>query len=150
MELCTGAPTDKFVLSPLLMQCWRASVLGHVDAGTSTTASIESKCSSATESLSKGYIVHPAALRQTESLPGRVTPVMIFDGANLPMKAMTEGGRKSSRDEFRLKGQQALRCLARQLLSLSPPSRLTSCLLSSAAGRTTEAWRWTASSAPST
>eukprot|EP00291_Cryptomonas_curvata_P018871 CAMPEP_0172170294 /NCGR_PEP_ID=MMETSP1050-20130122/11183_1 /TAXON_ID=233186 /ORGANISM="Cryptomonas curvata, Strain CCAP979/52" /LENGTH=317 /DNA_ID=CAMNT_0012841451 /DNA_START=141 /DNA_END=1090 /DNA_ORIENTATION=+ len=38
-----------------------------------------------------------------------VTPVMIFDGADLPSKKGTETNRKSSREEFKAKGLQALR-----------------------------------------
>ncbi len=40
---------------------------------------------------------------------GRVTPVMVFDGADLPSKKGTETNRKSSREEFKAKGLQALR-----------------------------------------
>ena len=39
----------------------------------------------------------------------RVIPVMVFDGAELPSKKGTEINRKSSRDEFKAKGLQALR-----------------------------------------
>lgn len=39
----------------------------------------------------------------------KVTPIMVFDGANLPSKAGTELERKSSRAENKSKGMQALR-----------------------------------------
>jgi len=39
----------------------------------------------------------------------RIIPVMVFDGADLPSKGGTEASRKSSRNEYRAKGMQALR-----------------------------------------
>ena len=39
----------------------------------------------------------------------KVTPIMVFDGANLPSKAGTEHDRHSSRAENKAKGMQALR-----------------------------------------
>jgi hypothetical protein len=51
---------------------------------------------------------------------GRVTPVMVFDGAELPSKKGTEVNRKSSRDEFKAKGLQALRYFPCMLQGLLP------------------------------
>lgn len=39
----------------------------------------------------------------------KVTPIMVFDGANLPSKSGTERDRHSSRAENKSKGMQALR-----------------------------------------
>jgi hypothetical protein len=46
---------------------------------------------------------------QDSTIFDRVTPVMVFDGADLPSKKGTETNRKSSREEFKAKGLQALR-----------------------------------------